>query len=728
MPSIWPFSGPFSSSASSEASSSRLPQDDSPHPHLANPSTSASASTIPPLIICEGFLSAARSVVWGNQFRTYLGVGHQQLVDQLPPSPASSPLVSQRRRSRRSGLGSDRPVVFAPIGPVSSLHDRACELFYALRGGTVDYGEEHASAHGHGRWGRRYEQGLCPTWGPPSADGGFPAHFLGHSLGGPTILKLQQMLRQGFFDEALGLPSRSTSSSSGGEGVDEEKWKAEDLILSITSVFSPFRGTPLVYSLGSEPLPYPKVRMFSFGDLLSKFVHIAAFLDLPFFDAHADAWHFSAKRRKAIKRSTLAGGVVAAAEEDPETGGALQGSSKREEGQQVAGVREFLKQLWKSDWAGGRDCAPWDCTFAERDLDRVEDGWGLDQHPVTRRGRTWYRSYAGGMTVPDQQSSQFASESQVRPAFHRPETYWSLSPLTFTAHLIGHFDYSRLQPTPSFLPQPTEKGADNKDTAQALASLPATWWENDGVVPLASQFHPLDCHPDRCRHFSGMPASLPFGKRKKRPQSTDFRMHSPALVDVDEGSRKTSVEVVQRARKKEEKEVVKEEGGETLLPLPATQSRLQGNRSMLGSAKSAAKIAYFTSLRAINLHDPPLVTPSDEELRSFLPNLTPTTELTSSPTSSPTDSSPSTPTPELLTRPSKEAEELTGEMEQDLLEPKDNKWYTFQIDNLDHTSLCPLWTGSEVQKQFWTGIGFFLASVDRKAGYTIVETLSATLQ
>ncbi|SPO20447.1 related to lipase [Ustilago trichophora] len=733
MPSIWPFSRPSSSSSSAsfEASSSRIPQDDTPHPHLGNPSTSASASTIPPLIICEGFLSAAQSVVWGNQFRTYLGVGHQQLVDQLPPSPSSSPLVSQerRRRSRRSGLGSDRPVVFAPIGPVSSLHDRACELFYALRGGTVDYGEEHARTHGHGRWGRRYEQGLCPSWGPSGEDGGLPAHFLGHSLGGPTILKLQQLLRQGFFDEALGLPSRSTSSSSGGEGVDEEgEWKAEDLILSITSVSSPFRGTPLVYSLGSEPLPYPKVRMFSFGDMLSKFIHIAAFLDLPFFDAHADAWHFSAKRRKAIKRSALAGGVVAAAEQDPE-GAALQGSSRKEEGQEAAGVREFLKQLWKSDWAGGRDCAPWDCTFAERDLDRIEDGWGLDQNPAKRKGRTWYRSYAGGMTVPDPQPSQLASESQLRPAFHRPETYWSLSPLTFTAHLIGHFDYSRLQPSPSFLPQTTEKGGQSKDTAQALASLPPTWWENDGVVPLASQFHPLDCHPDRCRHFSGMPASLPFGKRKKRPQSTDFRLRQPlvlspvsetaTLVDVDAGSCKSSVEVVQRERKKEE-----EEGGETLLPLPATQARLQGNRSMLGSAKSAAKIAYFTSLRAINLHDPPLVTPSDEELRTFLPDLTPTTDLTASPT----DSSPSTPTPESLSDPSKEAQEPTGEMKQELLEPKDNTWYTFQIDNLDHTSLCPFWTGSEVQKQFWTGIGLFLASVDRKAGYTVVETSSAPSQ
>ncbi|KAI3479283.1 hypothetical protein L1887_58714 [Cichorium endivia] len=521
MPSFWPF-------AATSSTSSR-PSTDSVQDASTSSDDSGGAASIPPLIICEGFLSAAQSVVWGNEFRTYLGVGHQQLVDQA--SPPSSP------RSRRSGLGSSRAVVFAPIGPVSSLHDRACELFYALRGG-------------HGRLRRR----AC-------------------ALGGPTILKLQQLLRQGFFDTALGL----RSSDAGG-------WKAQDLVLSVTSVSSPFRGTPLVYSLGSEPLPYPKVRMFSFGDMLSKLIHIAAWLDLPF-DVHADAWHFSA-RRKAIRRSQLAADTIAVAAEpsaDAQVAPPADAASKMDWTTQdeASGVREFLRQLWRSDWAGGRDCAPWDCTFAERDQDRAEDGWGLDIDP-SRGGRTWYRSYAGGMTVPE------ASSAEAGPSYHRPETYWSLSPLTLTAHLIGHFDYSRLQPTPSFL-SAAEK-SDGDDVQARVAELSSAWWQNDGVVPLASQFHPLDCDPTRCTHFNGMPASLPFGTRKKRPQSTDLR---PSVAGSQE---------------------------QELLPVPATQARK--TKSMLGSATSAARIAFSTSLRALG-DDPPLITPSEEDLRSFLPNLPP---------------------------------------------------------------------------------------------------------
>jgi hypothetical protein len=37
-------------------------------------------------------------------------------------------------------------VLIADVGMVSSDHDRACELFYQLYGGTVDYGEAHARA------------------------------------------------------------------------------------------------------------------------------------------------------------------------------------------------------------------------------------------------------------------------------------------------------------------------------------------------------------------------------------------------------------------------------------------------------------------------------------------------------------------------------------------------------------------------------------------------------
>lgn len=602
--------------------------------------------------------------------------------------------------------------MFAPIGPVSSIHDRACELFYALRGGIVDYGAEHSKKHGHARFGRQYDEPLCPSWGSISKSGAkrLPAHFLGHSLGGPTILKLQQLLRQGFFDEALGI-RRSTDEADG------DQWRAEDLILSVTSVSSPFRGTPLVYSLGSEPLPYPKVRMFSFGDMLSKFIHIAAFLDLPFFDAHADAWHFSAKRRKAVKRTQLPGGATAAEKSrEADTEAALERLGDNEE--VASGVRALLRQLWRSDWAGGRDCAPWDCTFAERDNDRSEDGWGLDQNPCRRRGKTWYRSYAGGMTVPERPTSVSSSSmtEDIGPSFHRPETYWSLSPLTLTAHLIGHFDYSRLQPRPSFLPELPPIGDDAKDEkdprAVMLGSLSSAWWENDGVVPLASQFHPFDCHSDRCRHFTSMPASLPFGKRRKRLESTDLK-HKPSITPstplspASETATLVDVELPSQTDKKAE------EREESLLPLPATHRRKQGDRSMLGSAKSAARIAYFTSLRAINVHEPPLVTPSDEELRSFLPDLTPS-DLPPVTEASPNSS------PLLGTR------DLETAVEEELVEPKDNKWYTFEIENLDHTSLCPFWTGSEVQKQFWTGIGFFLASVDRKAGYTVVDSAART--
>lgn len=36
---------------------------------------------------------------------------------------------------------------------------RACELFYYLKGGTVDYGVERSEKYGHSRFGHTYHQG-----------------------------------------------------------------------------------------------------------------------------------------------------------------------------------------------------------------------------------------------------------------------------------------------------------------------------------------------------------------------------------------------------------------------------------------------------------------------------------------------------------------------------------------------------------------------------------------
>lgn len=90
------------------------------------------------------------------------------------------------------------------VGPVSSLHDRACELYYALMGGTgatdwlawsndrsyklVDYGLEHSKAHKHARYGRHISEGQYPEWSPTR-----PLHFVAHS-----IVCLRSCYTQGF--------------------------------------------------------------------------------------------------------------------------------------------------------------------------------------------------------------------------------------------------------------------------------------------------------------------------------------------------------------------------------------------------------------------------------------------------------------------------------------------------------------------------------------------------
>ncbi|CAN1320803.1 lip [Linum perenne] len=53
----------------------------------------------------------------------------------------------------------DERVLVPDLGSLTSIYDRARELFYYLKGGRVDYGEEHSKACGHSQFGRTYEQG-----------------------------------------------------------------------------------------------------------------------------------------------------------------------------------------------------------------------------------------------------------------------------------------------------------------------------------------------------------------------------------------------------------------------------------------------------------------------------------------------------------------------------------------------------------------------------------------
>ena len=87
-------------------------------------------------------------------------------------------------------------------------------MFYYLKGGRVDYGEDHSKACGHSQFGRFNDKGfslfffffqvalvftLCADESVTSGeyqewDEDHPIHFVGHSAGAQVVRVLQQML------------------------------------------------------------------------------------------------------------------------------------------------------------------------------------------------------------------------------------------------------------------------------------------------------------------------------------------------------------------------------------------------------------------------------------------------------------------------------------------------------------------------------------------------------
>ncbi|EIN14006.1 alpha/beta-hydrolase [Punctularia strigosozonata HHB-11173 SS5] len=383
-----------------------------------------------PLVIVEGFLSSTGSVLWGN-FETYLNCSN------------GGPGYLQRR------------TIFVSIGPVSSLHDRACELFYALKGGTVDYGVDHSRRHSHRRFGRTHSAGLCPEWSQEH-----PLHFFGHSIGGPTIVKMQWLIAQGFFGANMH-PS---------------------MVSSVTTVSAPFRGTQLVYTLGERTDGAPAVCPISVGAAVAKMVHVASYLSplLPrIFDMHTESRALSYRETTFIS---------------------------------------LLRQLYRSDWAEGRDATPFDMTFQGAE-ERESAGEGIPHDG------TFYRSYVACMT-------RRIRQTDVK---HAPPLKYLLNlPLYVCSRLMGSFDFAVLRPVPAFMrAHPTATLATligTMDSANGLVhstqgvfeatvvsqeEVGENHWANDGVVPTFSQFHPFGCRESRCHHcpLSGY-ASPNEGHRK----------------------------------------------------------------------------------------------------------------------------------------------------------------------------------------------------------------------
>jgi hypothetical protein len=138
-------------------------------------------------------------------------------------------------------------------GAVSSAHDRACELFYELFGGEIDYGEEHAAEFGHRRRGAT----LAAKWPRWSADA--PVDLIGHSYGGNVCIDLALKLSSDYF----------------GVGSDA-RW-----VRSIVTLSAPINGTTLVYLLGLSSSDHRTVRTLSAihvaGALLATFWWLTIF-------------------------------------------------------------------------------------------------------------------------------------------------------------------------------------------------------------------------------------------------------------------------------------------------------------------------------------------------------------------------------------------------------------------------------------------------------------------
>lgn len=130
-------------------------------------------------------------------------------------------------------------VYTAHVGPFSSNWDRAIELFYQIKGGQVDYGEEHCLQYGHVRrpTGKIFHP-LYPQW-----DAQHPVHLVGHSMGGQTIRMLAALLA------GKAEPYRNVLRNARGEPFTP----GEGWIKSITTIATPHNGTSL-FDLTDNPV------------------------------------------------------------------------------------------------------------------------------------------------------------------------------------------------------------------------------------------------------------------------------------------------------------------------------------------------------------------------------------------------------------------------------------------------------------------------------------------
>ena len=132
---------------------------------------------------------------------------------------------------------------YAPsVGPLSSAWDRACELYAQLRGTVVDYGEAHAKAHNHDRYGFSYE-GKATMGEPWNLNE--KINLVGHSFGGATVRLFASLMAFGSEDEIAATGADTSEFFKGGH----------DSVHSCITLSAPHNGSQVSNYLVDTRLP-----------------------------------------------------------------------------------------------------------------------------------------------------------------------------------------------------------------------------------------------------------------------------------------------------------------------------------------------------------------------------------------------------------------------------------------------------------------------------------------
>jgi triacylglycerol lipase len=172
----------------------------------------------------------------------------------------------------------DKKARFASVGPISSNHDRACELFYQIKGGDCNYGKEHAEQHQHTQILTGWKKGIAPLY--PDWNEDKPIHLVCHSQGTPTARILQHLLDNDHFS-----PEHETNAT----------W-----IKSITSISGANNGTTLLYRLGCSDKTGKVERSSIIASLAKRAPVLAKHLVSPGYNFDLDQWGLVANEDEPV--------------------------------------------------------------------------------------------------------------------------------------------------------------------------------------------------------------------------------------------------------------------------------------------------------------------------------------------------------------------------------------------------------------------------------------------